>query len=248
MSPPRLCVLFLCLIIPSYSEEENLSYHSYHTSETITVDGILTEKAWEEAGEMKFFVPETGTKPISLTEAGICWNSQYLFVRFKAYDRDIGGALTERDSSTFREDVLEIFLKPLKNQDIYYNFEINALGTVYDARNGEGIPWKDRKKWNCQGLLVSTKINGTMNQGNDEDETWQMEVGIPWSAIDITRGRCPRTGDTWRFHLARYDYSRYLPDGKELSSCAPLRKVNFHNYHDWIPLKFCFNQAEGIKR
>lgn len=221
-----------------YTEAENISYSCYHTSDTITVDGILSEPAWEKAPELEFMAPQTGSRPASLTQAKIRWNARYLFVGFKAFDKDIGGTFTERDSATFKEDVLEIFLKPLKDQDLYYNLEINALGTVYDARNGKSIPWRDRKKWDCRGLLLSIKVQGTMNQNSDEDEYWQMEAGIPWSEFDVIKGAPPSPGDTWRFHLARYDYSRYLPEGKELSSCAPLKKVSFHDYNDWITLKF----------
>jgi hypothetical protein len=44
--------------------------------------------------------------------------------------------------------------------------------------------------------------------------------------------------DVWTCHLARYDYSLYLPDGPELSSCAPLSELNFHLREEWIPLEF----------
>lgn len=44
--------------------------------------------------------------------------------------------------------------------------------------------------------------------------------------------------DRWLFHLAHYDYSIYLPEGLELSSCAPLTKIDFHHYEDWITLRF----------
>lgn len=237
-----LILLPLFLIILLSAGGENSPYSCYYTSDTITVDGFLTEQARDKAPRLDFLVPETGSRPLSLTQASLRWNDRYLFVGFKAFDKDIGGTFTERDSSTFKEDVLEIFLKPLKDQDLYYNFEINALGTIYDAMNGKGIPWRERKKWDCQGLLLSIKIQGTMNQNIDEDEYWQMEVGIPWSEFSIIKGSLPSPGDTWLFHLARYDYSRYLPEGKELSSCAPLTKANFHNYSEWIPLKFCKNR------
>jgi hypothetical protein len=35
-----------------------------------------------------------------------------------------------------------------------------------------------------------------------------------------------------------YDCPVYLPEGVELSSCAPLTRVDFHRYEDWIPLCF----------
>jgi hypothetical protein len=77
-----------------------------------------------------------------------------------------------------------------------------------------------------------------LNDPSDVDEYWQLEVAIPFADLPTLDGRAPRAGDQWLFHLARYDYSVYLPEGVELSSCAPLRKVDFHRYEDWITLRF----------
>ncbi len=64
-----------------------------------------------------------------------------------------------------------------------------------------------------------------------------IEIAIPFAGLP-TLDRPPQSGDRWLFHLARYDYSVYLPEGVELSSCAPLAQVDFHRYEDWIGLRF----------
>ena len=65
-----------------------------------------------------------------------------------------------------------------------------------------------------------------------------MEVAIPFAELPSLAGKSPRNGDTWLFHLARYDYSVYLPKGPELTSCAPLSIVDFHLNEDWMKLRF----------
>ncbi len=217
---------------------DKVLYSCHFTSEPLTIDGQLDETAWGKAPVLEFYVPPAQDKPLSPTEARVLWDHKFLYVGFKAYDRDIIGTYTKRDSATFKEDVLEIFFKPLADDSCYYNFEINALGTVYDAMNAKSLPWKERKNWNCEGLGLKITINGTMNESKDQDQYWQMELAIPFEEITILKNRKPSDGDTWQFHLARYDYSAYLPGGKELSSCAPLTEVNFHKYADWRPLKF----------
>lgn len=77
-----------------------------------------------------------------------------------------------------------------------------------------------------------------MNNWRDEDKYWQLEVAIPFESLPTLKGKIPWPGDTWLFHLSRYDYSVYLPKGVELSSCAPLSRVDFHYYEDWLHLKF----------
>lgn len=216
-------------------------YNCIYTKEKIKIDGLLNENIWKKAKTLNFFVPVTHKKPLSKTEGKVIRDDKYLYVGFKAYDKDIWSYFKKRDSSTCREDVLEIFLKTDLTKEPYYNFEINALGTVYDAFNikrGAGGADEHRwSEWNCKGLKLAVYIKGTLNNWQDMDEYWQLEVAIPFSSLETLRGKSPKPGDIWQFHLSRYDYSVYLPHGVELSSCALLSKVDFHKFEDWIYLK-----------
>ena len=221
-------------------------YPCIFTAEPIKVDGFLNEPIWEKAKVLDFIVPVTFMEPISKTEGRIIYDNKYLYVGIKGYDQDIWSYFTERDESTCREDVLEVFIKPdtaihPDGPDPYYNFEINALGTVLDAFNGERgaagnyTRWSN---WNCNGLKIAIQVKGTLNNWQDKDEYWTLEVAIPFAELPSLAGKSPQKGDAWLFHLARYDYSVYLPEGRELTSCAPLSKVDFHLYDDWMKLRF----------
>ena len=221
-------------------------YPCVFTSAPIKVDGFLNEPAWEKAKVLNFTLPVTFKEPISRTEGRILYDKKYLYVGIKAYDQDIWSYYKERDSSTCLEDVLEVFFKPdptahPDGPDPYYNFEINALGTVLDAFNvkraaaGNYTRWSN---WNCKGLKVAIQVKGTLNDWRDKDEYWIMEMAIPFAELPSLAGKSPQKGDIWLFHLARYDYSVYLPEGQELTSCAPLSKADFHFYEDWIKLRF----------
>ncbi|MFH1904744.1 MAG: carbohydrate-binding family 9-like protein [bacterium] len=216
-------------------------YECHYTEQKIKIDGILNEKTWNKAKILNFYIPVTNEKPISKTQGRLLWDNKYLYVGFKAYDKDIWGYFTKRDEFTYREDCLEIYFKTHPKKEPYYNFEINALGTVFDAFNvrresaGATYRWS---KWNCKGLKVGIKIKGTLNNCEDVDEYWQMEVAIPFESLPTLRGRTPKENDKWLFHLSRYDYSIYLSKGVELSSCALLSKADFAFYEEWPVLKF----------
>ncbi|MCK4591548.1 MAG: carbohydrate-binding family 9-like protein, partial [Candidatus Latescibacteria bacterium] len=158
------------------SVEEN-SYRCPFISEPIKIDGLLDEPAWKKAKPLSFIVPVTFENAASETEARLLWDREYLYVSFKAYDKDIWSYYTQRDDPTCQEDVLEVFFKTDPQEEPYYNFEINALGTVYDAYNlrrqgaGGGHRWS---RWNCEGLKVGVHIEGTLNNPEDEDEYWQL--------------------------------------------------------------------------
>lgn len=216
--------------------------HEYvckYTPNKIRVEGKLEDPAWLASESVRFYVPETLDEPVSKTDARLVWDDNYLYVGFTAYDKDIWSYLTEQNSQTCTEDCLEIFFKPYADQNSYYNFEINALGTVYDAltlKRGAGQHrWA---MWDCENLKLAVNIKGEINNPETVDEYWQLEVGIPFASLPTLRGTIPQHGDTWMFHLARYDYSIHLPQGVELCSCAPLSRTDFHYYEEWIPLRF----------
>lgn len=232
-----------CASLPFFGREAppKLPYTATFARTPITVDGNLDEASWQSAEPItRFMVPVTYAAPISTTEARVLWDRDYLYIGFKAADKDVWGVFTERDDTTCREDVLEVFIRPDPAQLPYYNFEINTLGACLDMyhvlpRAGMSRRWK---LWDCQGLKIATTVNGTLNNWEDEDIGWQLEVAIPFADLPSLRGQHPRAGDEWLFHLSRYDYSVFLPEGPELTSCAPLSELNYHLYEDWVPLRF----------
>ena len=218
------------------------TYDCHYAAKPIEVNGLLDDLQWQRAGLVDFKIPVSLNKPLSKTEGRLLWDEHYIYAAFKAYDKDIFSYLTDRDSPTCNEDVLEIFLKTDPDKEPYFNFEINAQNTVYDAfnvkRNAGGPDHHRWSHWNCAGLESAVTIKGTLNEHEDVDECWQLVVAVPYNDLPTLAGREPKVGDEWLFHLARYDYSVHLDDGVELSSCAPCSKVAFHRYEDWITLRF----------
>lgn len=217
-----------------------------YTETPILIDGRLDDPAWEHAVPIRAFRTfPAGEPPISATEARLLWDDAYLYVAFQAQDQDVWGYLTERNASTAREDVLEVFFKTSETESGYYNFEINALGTIYDAytpRLPSNVAGGTRRwsQWNCEGIKVGIQVHGTLNDYTDIDEGWDMEIAIPFAALHTRQGQTPQPGDLWPFHLARYDYSVYLPEvGREVTTCAPLKGRTFHDDHgSWLRMLF----------
>lgn len=209
-------------------------YVCLRTTETLTLDGALEEAAWRDAPQLRFFTPVAQESARSETVARLLWDGQFLYVAFEAADLDLRAEKTQRDSPVFKDDVLEVFLQPDPGRPAHHNLEINALGAIYDGYTAARPP----ASWTCEGLRRAIQLRGTLNDSSDRDSGWTMEAAIPFAALPALEGHAPRPGAAWRFHLARYDYSRYLPEGVELSSCAPLSRVNFHYRPDWIELRF----------
>jgi hypothetical protein len=83
----------------------------------------------------------------------------------------------------------------------------------------------------------AVKIHGTLNNPNDVDEKWVLEVAIPFTAFKDVTGP-PKPGDEWTFTLARYDYLTYKGKEFQLSATAKLSKPSFHSLEDYDVLHF----------
>lgn len=218
-------------------------YKVHKIDHEINIGDAWEDPIWKQAEPTKWYKPMTDQEPISKTEAGILWSDNYIYVGYKAYDRDIFALNTARNSATCQDDVLEFFFNTDPDQSWYYNFEINALNTVYDAYQpkpdfaGGSRRWS---QWDCQGLKSAVFIKGKINDPGVEDEYWQLQIAVPFKDLNLKDGKAkPEIGDRWTYMLSRYDYSIYLPwTGVELSATSLLDRVAFHVPLLWNYLEF----------
>ncbi|MDR3167300.1 MAG: carbohydrate-binding family 9-like protein [Treponema sp.] len=97
----------------------------------ILIDGNLDKPVWQGAEKSRPFVDLISGEPAFLeTRMAGLWDDRNLYIAFWISEPQIRAALTERDSFIWQENDVEIFLD---GEDCYYEFEINALNTVYES-------------------------------------------------------------------------------------------------------------------
>lgn len=97
----------------------------------IAVDGRLDEPDWQRATRSPRFVDVVSGAPgLYDTRAAALWDDEALYVGFWVEEPCVQATLTERDSLIFMENDVEVFID---GGDAYYEFEINALGTIYEV-------------------------------------------------------------------------------------------------------------------
>jgi hypothetical protein len=111
---------------------QNLAHYTAHrTSEPVAVDGRLDEPDWKAAPASEPFVDIVTGQPAWFdTRVRILWDDRFLYFGFTAEETDVWATLTERDSKIWEDNDLEMFIA---GKDAYYEFEINALGTIYEV-------------------------------------------------------------------------------------------------------------------
>jgi hypothetical protein len=113
------------------NESELARYTCLRVGERFPIDGDLEKPCWQRAPWSSRFVDLVSGVPGFLdTRAAALWDDENLYVAFRVEEPNVVARLTERDSLVWNENDVEIFIG---GEDCYYEFEINALGTVYEV-------------------------------------------------------------------------------------------------------------------
>jgi hypothetical protein len=196
-------------------------YVCYRTSSRPAIDGKLDEAAWRAAPWTGPFVDIEGDRrprPRFRTRAKMLWDADSFYVAAEMEEPDIWGTLTERDSIIYNDNDFEVFIDPDGDTQMYYELEVNPLGTVFDLmlprtyRDG-GPPII---AWDIAGLRLAVNARGTVNHAGDRDEGWMVEMALPWRSLrEAAPGkRPPQPGDQWRVNFSRVEWRADAKDGR----------------------------------
>jgi hypothetical protein len=180
-------------------------YEVRRAATPVTLDGLLDEAAWAAApvATLQFlWDSQTGAK--QATRVRLLWDAEALYVGFDADDADITARFIERDDPTYQDDAVEIFINPNPRQEVvYYGFEMNARGTLYDYLN-----YNSRtlfKRYDATGVKIATSLRGSLNVRTDTDRGWSLEARIPWPNFEELSRRPPGVGAVWKANFNRWD-------------------------------------------
>jgi Carbohydrate-binding family 9 len=113
------------------AEKDIPHYTAYRLKEPIEVDGLLNENSWQSAPRSSRFVDLIGGQPtLHDTRTAVLWDDNRLYVGYWVEEPNVTATLTERDSPIYKNNDVELFIA---GKDSYYEFEINALNTIYEV-------------------------------------------------------------------------------------------------------------------
>lgn len=103
----------------------------FRARERILVDGDLAKAAWRDARRSPRFVDMVSGEPALYDTRVACqWDDERFYVAYWVEEPQVRATLTERDSFVWNDNDVELFVA---GDDCYYELEINAFGTVYEA-------------------------------------------------------------------------------------------------------------------
>jgi hypothetical protein len=228
------------------------------------IDGKLDDHCWDEAPWTEDFVDIEGDdkeKPRFRTRAKMLWDEDYLYIAAELEEPHVNGFLTEKNSIIFHDNDFEVFIDPDGDNHNYYEFEMNALNTIWELTlprpyraGGDAVLGT-----NLDGLKSAVHIEGTLNDPSDTDKYWSLEIAFPWAGLAKFAGKMdcpPGIGDKWRMNFSRVEWMYDIIDGsyqkipKETSPednwvWSPQGVVNMHIPWHWGVVQFCEEISES---
>ncbi len=191
----------------------------YRTTMPITIDGRADEESWQLTKWSDYFVDIFGKNmPDSLlhTRCKVLWDEETLYIFTELLETDLWTAYSKPDEAFGEENSFQIFIDPDKDTHDYFEFELNAHNRRTDRfmskprRNG-GIPLWD---WNIKGFKSAVTFAGTLNNPEDMDEKWNIEIAIPFKSLTIRDEYTkPEDGDYWKVNFARVQWYANIVNG-----------------------------------
>lgn len=201
---------------------KNRRYGCPRVAGPLKLDGFLSDPAWDGVPWTEDFVDITGDpalKPRFRTRVKMAWDDHYFYIAAEMEEPHVWGTITQQNEVIFNDNDFEVFMDPDADAKNYYEFEMNALGTIWElslpvpySQGGEPI-------WGCNlpGLIRKVGVRGSLNDPENEDEGWSVEIAFPWSELakyNVNRPTPPEPGDRWKVNFSRVQWQHEVVDGK----------------------------------
>lgn len=198
--------------------EEPRTYVANFADSPIEIDGVGNEKVWQNAKTTASFIDIEGVKkPKYDTTLKMLWDKDNLYFLAEMEEPHVWGTLKQRDTIIFHNNDFEIFIDPDGDSHNYYELEFNVLNTVWDLFLTK--PYRDDpivlNDWDARGLKSAVHIDGTLNNANDTDKKWTLEVAIPLNVFKASYFENTDLSNTfWRMNFSRVHWDFDLKDGR----------------------------------
>ena len=166
------------------------------TTKPPVIDGKLDEKCWKECIEVApFILKNARMSPYEPTYAYMCRDAENLYVAFKCYENNLNPdyGLTHKiiarskvrdDKGIWKDDCVELFIKPDVSSKNYFHIIVNTINNVYDSSFSQGTKWDSH-----------AKIKVAKNK-----KFWSVEMAIPVSSLKVGK---VRDGENWLVNFCR---------------------------------------------
>lgn len=216
-------------IVANADQHDRKRYQLTHNKQSIDVDGLMDEEAWQAATKMELKYennPGEGSPAPVKTEIYFYESGHSLNVAIKAFDpnpENIRASLRDRDA-LWADDNVGIIVDTFNDERSGYQFFVNPLGAQADMRMDDSDGWNEDPSWDA----IWDSAGQITNFG------YVVEMSIPFSAL-----RFPDSDDKLIWNIA--GWRNYPRDTRMNMATNKLDRD--------IKCNLCqFNQLEGFEK
>jgi len=182
------------------------------------LDGVLDDDCWRTAAWQSGFRRLADlTKPAAQdTRFALLCDEQFLYLAAEMTEptpRSLVAKGKRRDARIYRDDCIQVFIDPVRNDSDYFCFSCNSLGTLRDNK-------KLTPAWNSDARVAA----------HVAEASWRLELAVPLSDLEMTPAA---VGKPWGVNVARV---RRAGGTTQLSTFAPVQGA-FHQPEHFASLE-----------
>jgi hypothetical protein len=155
-----------------------------YTNNSIVIDGDLHE--WRNTRSIILKDYSSGSD--NVVEIKSLWDYENLYLAYIVKDKDLQARQTIVDhQELYLDDMIECLFDPFNEKDSCWNenniiYHINLLGQKKDDRGT--LTCVSDCSWNGNALYA-VKLDGTINNSEDDDKGYVVEISITWNELGI---------------------------------------------------------------
>lgn len=174
------------------------------------------------------------------TRATVLWDETNLYVAYWIEEPNVTATHTQRDAHIYEDNDVELFIAgkdgyyEFEVNSFGTIYEVLFLWLDAYEKNGyskflefkrevpgvkifNGVGYKHPRgsrlgfwNWDMPGLRSAVHVQGSINNNNDKDRGWTVEIAIPWTSLKILadadkRSLPPLQDDIWRMDFSRFN-------------------------------------------
>lgn len=218
MRPKNLLLLGTLLLLTQCAENKPTEYEieAIFTSGSPIIDGIENDSIWQQIIPAVLKENSSGNEAQESglqTHVKACYDDSTLYFFFVCNDPDIWTSFTQRDEHLWENDAVEIFIDVDDVPETYVEIEVSPANVLFDSYivDPVNIDVPKTALFNLKGIRTGVVVSGTLNERDDKDENWTVEIAVPFADLANENIKEVTTATEIRINFYRLDENQ----GKE---------------------------------
>jgi len=213
-----LCVLSILSCAPQ--SEPGFVITAPRVTNVMNIDGRIDEAVWSRSAPIMLRNNRSGTAVDDArisTQVLTCHDDSTLYIAFICKDPDIWSSYTQRDEHLWNEEAVEVFIDTDDRPDTYVEIEVSPANVLFDSYivDPQHIDFAATAAFELPGIRTAVLLEGTLNQREDTDAGWSVEIAIPFRDLAIERAPKITTATKFRINFYRLDKNRGMEPGSQ---------------------------------